>query len=104
MQKSKLYVGIEKDVNGGMTEIGKLIRDAKVFALIDDNETCEGWDISRLDALLLAVNKEWDKYSCSVTQLPEALAKRHSSIHAEAIRRAKTAGWSGENELDEINE
>ncbi len=98
MSKPDLYVGVDNDINGGMTTIGKIIRDAWVFELIPETETCEGWNLARIDALLQQVNTEWDKYGCLVSQLPEPLAKRHKDIHDRAIQRAKAAGWSGEHE------
>ncbi len=102
MSKPDQYVGIDNDINGGMTTIGKLIRDAWVFGLIPETETCEGWNLARIDALLQKVNAEWDKYGCLVSQLPQPLAERHSRIHGRALHRAKEAGWSGEHEtLDE---
>jgi len=101
MARPDKYVGINNDVNGGMTTIGKLIRDAKVFQLIDDDETCEGWNFAGIDALLDKVNKEWDKYGCLVSQLPEELFNRHQTIHNQAVEDAKAAGWSGEHETDD---
>lgn len=98
MDKPKQYVGLDNEVNGGMTTIGKIIRDAQVFGLIDENETCEGWNLAGVDALLQKVNAEWDKYGCLVSLLPENLAKRHREIHGAAFERAKAAGWSGETE------
>ncbi|MDH5660705.1 MAG: hypothetical protein OEY65_06875 [Gammaproteobacteria bacterium] len=101
MAKPDKYVGIDNDVNGGMTTIGKLIRDAKVFGLIEDSETCEGWNFAGIDALLDKVNKEWDKYGCLVSHLPEELFKRHQEIHTKAVEEAKAAGWCGEHETDD---
>lgn len=98
MAKPNTYIGLHKEVNGGMTEIGKLIRDAKVFGLIDDDETCEGWNLAGLDALLDKVNAEWDKYACLVSHLPAELRQRHEAIHNAAIANAKAAGWRGEHE------
>ncbi len=98
MSKPDKYVGIDNDINGGMTSIGKIIRDAWVFKLIPGSETCEGWNLARIDALLQKVNAEWDKHGCMVSQLPEHLAKRHREIHAQAMQKAKAAGWSGEHE------
>lgn len=98
MARSDTYVGIQNEINGGMTAVGKIIRDAQVFGLLDDAETCEGWNISRLDALLEEVNKEWDKYSCLVSNLPPELRERHQLIYSAAIERAKSEGWSGEVE------
>jgi len=101
MSKPDRYIGINNDLNGGMTSIGKIIRDAWVFGLIEETETCEGWNLAGIDALLQKVNAEWDKYGCMVSQLPEPLAKRHKEIHAVAIQKAKKSGWSGEHETDD---
>ena len=97
-QKLDRYVGINNDIHGGMTTIGKIIRDAWVFGLLDESETCEGWNLGGIDALLQKVNTEWDRYGCLVSNLPDELAERHQRIHGEALRKAKEAGWSGEIE------
>ncbi len=104
MSKPDRYVGIDNEINGGMTNIGKIIRDAWVFGIIDESETCEGWNLAGIDALLQKVNAEWDKYGCMVSQLPEPLAQRHQTIHAEAMKRARAAGWGGEHETDDEEE
>ena len=48
MKKSDKYVGINNDIQGGMTSIGKIIRDAWVFGLIPEDETCEGWNLGSM--------------------------------------------------------
>jgi hypothetical protein len=101
MTKPDIYVGIMNDDNGGMTSIGKIIRDAWVFGLIPETETCEGWNLARVNALLQEVNAEWDKYGCLVSHLPDDLRERHQRIHDEAIASAKAVGWSGEMETDD---
>ena len=101
MAKPKTYVGIDKDVNGGMTTIGKLIRDAWVFGIIEETETCENWNLGGIDSLLDKVNAEWDKYGCLVRNLPEDLFARHQRIHGEALEKARAAGWTGEHETDD---
>ena len=101
MAKPNTYIGIDKEINGGMTTIGKLIRDAWVFELLPETETCEGWNLGGIDALLDKVNAEWDKYGCLVSQLPDALRERHQRIHDEAFAKAKAAGWIGEHETDD---
>jgi hypothetical protein len=98
MGRPSTYVGIDNDVNGAMTTIGKIIRDAWVFGLIPETETCEGWNQGQVDVLLDRVNAEWDKYGCMVSQLPADLRERHQRIHDLAIANAKAAGWSGEHE------
>ena len=45
MQTDKRYVGIDKDINGGMTTTGKIIRDAWIFGILPETETCEGWPL-----------------------------------------------------------
>ena len=101
MSRPQTYVGIENEVNGGMTTIGKIIRDAWVFGLIEETETCKGWNFAGVDALLDKVNKEWDKYGCLVSQLPPELFEKHHRIHDKAIQAARAAGWSGEAETDD---
>jgi len=100
MSKPDRYVGIDNDINGGMTSIGKIIRDAWVFELIPETETCEGWNLAGIDALLQKVNAEWDKYGCLVSQLPELLVQRHRQIHGQALEKAKATGWSGDHETE----
>ncbi len=101
MSRPDRYVGIDNDVNGGMTTIGKIIRDAWVFGLLDESETCEGWNLAGIDSLLDKVTAEWDKYGCLVSHLPPELFERHQRIHAEALAKARAAGWSGEYETDD---
>lgn len=98
MTKSNTYVGLNNEVDGGMTTIGKLIRDAWVFGILDESETCEGWNLAGIDALLDKVNNEWDKYGCLASQLPKNLFAEHQRIHNKAFEEAKAAGWSGEFE------
>ena len=97
-KKPDRYVGIHNDLNGGMTTIGKIIRDAWLFGLIPETETCENWNLAGIDALLQKVNAEWDKYGCLVRHLPPELAERHQRIYEAAMIRAREAGWSGETE------
>ena len=92
----RTYAGLEHDLNGGMTMIGKIIRDAWVFGILPETETCEGWEISRIDAIHQQVNDEWDKYSCMVSNLPEDLRERHKLIYDAAIKMAKEKGWDPE--------
>ena len=103
MNKPDTYVGIDNDVYGGMTTIGKIIRDAWVFGLLPETETCKGWNLAGIDALLQKVNTEWDKYGCLASRLPEDLRQRHEAIHRTAIEQARAAGWSGESETEDEN-
>ncbi len=104
MAKPTRYIGIHNDLYGGMTTIGKLIRDAWVFGLIPETETAEGWNFAGVDALLQKVNHEWDKYGCLVSHLPPELREKHHQIHSEGLQKAKTMGWSGEMETQDEDE
>jgi len=101
MPRPDKYVGVQNEVNGGMTTIGKIIRDAWVFGLIEETETCEGWNFAGIDALLDKVNIEWDKYGCMVSNLPADLFDKHQRIHTVAIENARAAGWTGETETED---
>ena len=101
MARPDKYIGVQNEVNGGMTTIGKIIRDAWVFGLIEETETCEGWNFAGVDGLLDKVNKEWDKYGCLYSYLPPELKERHERIHGKALKEAKAAGWNGEFETDD---
>ncbi len=98
MVKADRYVGVDNDIHGGMTAIAKVVRDAQVFGLIAEDETCKGWNLAGIESLIQKVNAEWDKYGCLVSHLPQELAERHSRIHGAAFEAAKAAGWSGEFE------
>ncbi len=98
MKRPARYVGVHNEINGGMTAIGKGVRDAWVFGLIEESETCEGWNFAGIDALIDKVNVEWDKYGCLVSNLPPELFERHQQIHGKAIEQARASGWSGEFE------
>ena len=99
MNRSKAnqrYVGIDKEINGGMTETGKIIRDAWVFGLIEESETCEGWMPQGIEDLWNKVQLEWDKYGYQVRNLPEELRDRFMRIQNEAVKRARAEGWDPE--------
>ena len=52
MSTPKTYMGIDKDPKGAMNPTGNVIRDAWVFGLIPETETCEGWSVGQVDVLL----------------------------------------------------
>ena len=100
-KRPQTYIGYDDEIDAGMTAIAKVIRDAWVFGLIEETETCKGWNFSGIDALLDKVNKEWDKYGCLVSHLPPELREKHQRIHDKAIAEAKELGWCGEAETDD---
>jgi len=96
---SNTYPGLENDVNGGITMIGKVIRDAWVFGILPETQTCKDWEFSRIDGISQQVNDEWDKYGCMVSALPDDLRERHKKIYDDAIADAKERGWDPEDAI-----
>lgn len=101
MNAGKRYVGLDQDLHGGMTPTGTIIRDAWVFGLIPETETCAGWDLQRLQALYDQVAAAWQPYGHLASRLPPELRERHSRIYEEAVQRARAAGWEPEMEDDD---
>ena len=97
----KIYPGIDKDPKGAMNPTGNIIRDAWVFGLLPETETCEGWTVQRMEVLYSEVWQEWEKYGHLVSGLPADLAERHRTIYGEAVRRAKALGWDPDESLND---
>ena len=98
--RDRRYVGVHNDLYGGMTAIGGIIKDAWVFGLIPETETCEGWQLAQIQMLHDRVGAEWDKYGLLVSHLPEELRERHARIHAQAVERARELGWVPGRDVD----
>lgn len=97
----RTYVGIDQDTYGGMTPTGTIIRDAWVFGIIPETETCAGWSPDRLQMIYDQVSAAWETYGHSVSRLPPDLRERHGRIHGEALRRAQAQGWAPPMEDDD---
>ena len=91
--KKEPYVGIDKDIDGGMTAAGRIIRDAWAFGIIPETETCAGWNTQRLEDLWNKTHEEWEKYGHQVNQLPDDIRERYLRIQKEAFDNARQAGW-----------
>ena len=79
-----------------MSRTGNIIRDAWVFGILDESETCAGWLIQGIEDLWEKVDREWQKYDFQVNRLPDDLRERFMRINAEAVERARSAGWNPE--------
>jgi hypothetical protein len=101
MNDRSTYIGICNDQFGGMTAIGRIIRDAWVFGLIPEHETCKGWSVGQLDQLYIKVHEAWAPYGHLVSKLPPLLRERHERIYNEAIKQARLLGWSAELDEDD---
>ncbi|MFC1773439.1 hypothetical protein ACFL3A_08810 [Pseudomonadota bacterium] len=94
----KTYCGITNDYYGGMTPIGTIIRDAWVFGILPETETCEDWSHDRLQIIHDKTKAEWDKYGCLVSNLPDELRQRHTEIFQRTMDSARKMGWNPELE------
>lgn len=90
---SKNYPGLDADAFGGMTPAGRIVRDAQVFGLIPEHETCVGWSLDRLQDLQERVGERWRPFGHLVSRLPEDLRERHARIYGAALARARELGW-----------
>lgn len=93
-----VYAGLNKDSHG-ITMMGRVVLDARLFGFIPETEDCEGWDLGRMQVLMDRVEREWDKYDNLPSRLPEDLRERHARLYAEAMDVARRRGW--DPELDE---
>jgi len=97
----KKYIGINNDRFGGMTDTGRIVRDAWIFGLIPETENCEGWLSPGIQDLWEKAHAEWEKYGFLVSNLPPEVRERFDRIQSEAVERAKQQGWDPESELSE---
>jgi hypothetical protein len=97
----KIYQGIDQDPQGAMNPTGNIIRDAWLFGLIPETETCAGWSQQRIEALYGEVSDAWHKYGHLASNLPPELAQKHRQIYDAAIKRARELGWDPEESLND---
>ncbi len=97
----QFYVGIDNDNKGGLTHLGRMVRDAWVFGIIPETETCEGWDGARMQGLYEKVYAAWEPYAHIPSRLPDDLCAKHTALYEQAIVKARTDGWDAELGEDE---
>jgi hypothetical protein len=95
------YVGIYQDKYGGLTHLGQIVKDAWLFGIIPETETCAGWDQGQIQAIYEQVNAKWDAHGHLPSRLPPELRERHTRIYQQAIARAKAQGWNPELNEDD---
>ncbi|MCL7744062.1 hypothetical protein LV476_03730 [Guyparkeria hydrothermalis] len=101
-QAKDSYVGLDKDRDGGMTFLGRLVLDARVFGLIPEDETCEGWELGRMQGLADRVNAEWDKHGGGIPSLlPDDLRARHAQAYEDQMNKARKEGWDPDANMEE---
>jgi hypothetical protein len=97
----KIYPGIHNDPNGAMNPTGNIIRDAWVFGILPETETCEGWMRTRVEMLYDQVTAAWAPYGHLPSRLPPELRERHRQIYDDAMRQAREKGWDPDEALDD---
>lgn len=96
MSMAQTYAGVDRDENGGLTHMGRIVRDAWVFGILPESETCAGWDAGRMQGLYEKVYAAWEPYAHLPSRLPEDLRARHARIYGAAITGARDKGWNAE--------
>lgn len=96
MTQQKTYPGIDQDPRGAMNPTGNIIRDAWVFGIIPETETCAGWTVQGVEALYDKVTAAWGPYGHLVSNLPKELQEKHQRIYDAAVIRARELGWDPE--------
>lgn len=91
----RTYEGVHNESHG-MTPTANIIRDAWVFGLIPETETCKGWGMQRIEDLYSRVSNAWEPYGHLVSRLPQELAEKHRRIYDAAIAEARRKGWDPE--------
>lgn len=87
------YVGIDRDTNGGMTHLGRIVMDGWLFGFIPETETCAGWNAAQMQVLYEKVYAAWEPYGHLPGSLPPELRERHARIYAMAMAAARAKGW-----------
>lgn len=95
------YVGLDADSFGGMTSTGTIVRDAWVFGILPEGETCAGWSYERIQSLYDQVSTAWEPYGHLASRLPAELGERHRRIYDAATEKARTLGWPPELDDDD---
>lgn len=97
----QFYVGVDQDTHAGLTHLGRVVRDAWVFGLLPETETCAGWDYARMQNLYEQVYAAWEPYAHLPSRLPDDLRERHARMYASAMASARAKGWDAELGEDE---
>lgn len=95
------YVGIDQDKDAGLTNLGRIVRDAWVFGILPETETCSGWSSAEMQLLYEKVHAAWEPYAHLPSRLPDELRERHSRLYSHAIAEAKKKGWVTDLEDDD---
>lgn len=95
------YVGLDHDINGGMTRLGRIVMDGRVFDFIPESQDCAGWGAAQMQVLYEKVYAAWEPYGHLPGQLPPELREKHARIYAAAMVAGRAKGWDPELGEDE---
>lgn len=87
------YAGFFEDSHG-ITQLGRVVLDAWVFAIIPREEDCKQWDLGRMQNLMQQVQEAWDAHGGLPSRLPPELGREHEATYNWAMDRARSLGWS----------
>lgn len=90
----QVYSGIDQDMDGGLTPLGRMVIDAWVFGILPESETCAGWDMSQMQVLYEEVYAAWEPYAHLPSLLPPELRQRHTVMYEQRIIVARNSGWN----------
>ena len=90
------YIGIDKDTNGGMTHLGRIVMDGWLFGFIPESETCAGWNAAQMQNLYEKVYAAWEPYAHIPSKLPPEMREKHVQIYTAAMERGREKGWNPE--------
>lgn len=94
--KPTTYVGLDDDEQGGMTQIGRIIRDGWLFGFIPETEKGAGWNLAQIQNLSEKVFAAWEPYAHIPSRLPPELLEKYLRIQEAAVKQAKERGWDPE--------
>ncbi|MCH9741913.1 MAG: hypothetical protein K0U21_01765 [Proteobacteria bacterium] len=97
--RPQTYPGLDNDQWGGFTHTGEIIRNARIFGFIPENETCQGWRMDQIEVLWDKVNDYWDQHGAQANKLPPEVFSKFEQVHAAAMEKAKSMGWTPEDWL-----
>ena len=89
MHETKRYDGIDKDPKGAMNPTGNIIRDAWVFGIIPETETCAGWTVQAVDSPYDKISAAWEPCGHLASRLPED-AGRLAAINFQSLQASSS--------------
>ena len=87
MPSHKQSVEMHNDPSASEIDRGRVIRDAWVFGIVPESESCDGWTIQALVQLEHKVNEVWKKYDFKAANLPPHIRTHFDRIYGAEAQR-----------------